>query len=499
MPVSRERNESNIRTGITIYGATSFVARHVLDYLAAVGPSLSRPIEVTLAGRNESKLTAVLEKFAPIMKEKGKNAVKLDVLVANSTDYTALKKMAERSFVVLNCAGPFGLYSSGVVGACAETGCDYVDITGEVDWAGQMRVKYGSAAAKSGARIISLCGFDSVPSDMAIFAAVQALRQSSGSSESGSSVILKVMSNKNEKDNNNKKSMAIESARTWHECFGMAGGGTLATMKHMTVDIKHCLLTNEKKLRKVPLLLFDPLVLTNPERVRFNPDYEETRNRMAWSEWMNLLPFPHTILKQGVSIPFFMAVANAKVVHASAIALNYGPKFTYKERFLPLGIDRTIAFGHFSTIPSLFVLGAIMMGGLMIKLPIIGDFILNFVAPPGSGASDKMCENGHAAVYAEVKAPLEGQPGQMACANAYMSFEGDPGNWVTAQTVTESALSLLLQRKELPPRSKDGFGTPAELLGTVLLKRLTETKVRPVIVKTHVRMNEREHEYKIYK
>ena len=492
MPVTphRERSESRIQSDITIYGATSFVARHILHYIVDVGPSLPRKLKVTLAGRNETKLTSVLNTFAPLLAgddNKNPSGITLQVLVAPSTDPAALTTMCERSRVILNCAGPFSLYSSGVVGACAATGCDYVDITGEVDWVGQMRVTYGPAAAKSGARIISLCGFDSVPSDLAIFAAVQALRSSEPTTTTTGD------------NNKTKKPLEIETARTWHACLGVAGGGTLATMQTMHIDLKNCVLTNGNQLRPVPLFVFDPLVLTHPEAVRFNPDYEDTRHRLAGAEWWNCLPLPHTILKQGVSIPFFMAAANAKVVHASAMALNYGPKFTYQERFLPLGFDLTISFGLFSTIPSLVVLAAIAIGGIILKLPIIGDLLVRLLAPPGTGASDAACEKGHAEVYAEVKAPLEGQEGRVACANCYMEFQGDPGNWVTAQTVVESALCLVLQPKELPPRSKDGFGTPAELLGPVLLKRLTNTKVRPVTVKTHVRMNERDHEYKVYK
>ena len=47
--------------------------------------------------------------------------------------------------------GPFAQYSSNVVAACAANGTDYVDITGEVNWAGQMRIKHGEAAGQSGA------------------------------------------------------------------------------------------------------------------------------------------------------------------------------------------------------------------------------------------------------------------------------------------------------------------------------------------------------------
>ena len=67
-----------------------------------------------------------------------------------------------------------------------------------------------------------------------------------------------------------------------------------------------------------------------------------------------------------------------------------------------------------------------------------------------------------------------------------MGFQGDPGNLVTAQVVSEAALALVWDRSNLPGISDDGFGTPAELLGKVLLKRLGETKVRPIKIVTKV-------------
>jgi short subunit dehydrogenase-like uncharacterized protein len=238
--------------------------------------------------------------------------------------------------------------------------------------------------------------------------------------------------------------------------------------------------------------------MAHPEDFRFNPDHDDTRHRMAKSEWINLLPFSHTIFKLGVSIPFFMAAANAKVVHASALALNYGPNFTYQERYLPLGFERTLKFGLFSFIPSLATLCFLGLGALVIRLPVIGDLLLKVFLPPGTGAPDSVCDMGYANVYAEVKSPLKDKEGRVSCANAFLEFQGDPGNYVTAQCVVESALALVFNQKELPTRSKDGFGTPAELLGDVLLTRLQDTKVRPLNVKTHVRLDERDHEYKVY-
>jgi short subunit dehydrogenase-like uncharacterized protein len=88
----------------------------------------------------------------------------------------ALKTLAQRSRVVLNCAGPYSQYSSLVVAACAQVGTNYVDITGEVAWVGDMQQKYAALAKASGVRIILLCGYGSIPSDLVVFAAVEALK-----------------------------------------------------------------------------------------------------------------------------------------------------------------------------------------------------------------------------------------------------------------------------------------------------------------------------------
>lgn len=81
----------------------------------------------------------------------------------------------------------------------------------------------------------------------------------------------------------------------------------------------------------------------------------------------------------------------------------------------------------------------------------------------------------------------------MVCLVLFLTFYdvsvSDPGNYATAQCVSESALALVFNEGDLPSRSDDGFGTPAELLGDVLLKRLMSTPVRPVVVETLARLD----------
>ena len=47
-------------------------------------------------------------------------------------------------------------------------GTHYTDITGEVDFIARMSERYAEQARASGARLVSFCGFDSVPAELAV-------------------------------------------------------------------------------------------------------------------------------------------------------------------------------------------------------------------------------------------------------------------------------------------------------------------------------------------
>jgi len=458
---------SGRKIDVTVYGATSFVARHVIHYLMQVSvtslPADRGTLAVTLAGRNRSKLEALRDEYSKKASNlrtmnpdaTGQCSFGDDVCVADSDDVDALCRMAEQTKMVLNCAGPFSKYGTNVVAACAKAGTDYVDITGEISWAGAMREKYGETAKKSGARIISFCGFDSVPSDLAVFVAVEALKEGSTG-----------------------KSVDIQKATTWHCCLGGVNGGTVHTVLDMRID-------PSKLLRPVPYLMDDPLVLAHP-KVRNDPSIESTRKRLAVAEWVNQLPSVDSIFKMGVSIPFFMAPVNAKVVNATALSLKYGRNFVYRERFIPTSYAMTTNLTLVSAIPAILVQLVTIVAVTLLKLPIIGLFLANLFFPPGTGMSDSACREGYAHVYAEVATEANSAGGSDK-ASCLMKFKGDPGNFVTAQCVSEAALTLLFGGDDLPPRSSDGFGTPAELLGKPLVQRLLNSPIRAVTIETDVR------------
>ena len=51
-----------------------------------------------------------------------------------------------------------------VISACIKAGTDYIDSTGEFLWVKEMQNRYHEAAVRSRVRIVSFCGFDSIPS-----------------------------------------------------------------------------------------------------------------------------------------------------------------------------------------------------------------------------------------------------------------------------------------------------------------------------------------------
>ncbi len=71
--------------------------------------------------------------------------------------------------------GPFLRYGEPLVAACARTGTDYADITGEPEFVDLMYLRHHAEAVRTGARIVHACGFDSVPHDLGAWFTVRRL------------------------------------------------------------------------------------------------------------------------------------------------------------------------------------------------------------------------------------------------------------------------------------------------------------------------------------
>ncbi|MEU7010033.1 saccharopine dehydrogenase NADP-binding domain-containing protein [Streptomyces sp. NPDC046332] len=153
---------------VVLFGATGFVGELTAEYLAEHAPAGCR---WALAGRSRAKLTALRERLAA----RWPRCAELPLVVADSADEDAVRELAASTRVVATTVGPYVWYGEGLVAACAETGTDYVDLTGETEFVDEMYVRYDARARETGARIVHACGFDSVPHDLGVYYTVQQL------------------------------------------------------------------------------------------------------------------------------------------------------------------------------------------------------------------------------------------------------------------------------------------------------------------------------------
>ena len=134
---------------LVVFGATSFVGQILVRYLADEFGSRGR-LRWAIAGRSRSKLESLRESL-------GSAAAKLPIVVADAADGPALRAMCESTRVVVSTVGPYALYGEPLVQACAETGTDYCDLTGEPQFIRKMVERY-EATARSFVAITGLEG-----------------------------------------------------------------------------------------------------------------------------------------------------------------------------------------------------------------------------------------------------------------------------------------------------------------------------------------------------
>src|SRR3954467_10739228 len=157
---------SNREFDIVVYGATGFVGKLTAQYLASAGGDA----RVALAGRSQDKLQAVRETL-------GESAQSWSLITADAPQPSTLDAMAARTQVVVTTVGPYNRYGLPLVAACAAAGTDYADLTGESIFVRESIDQYHKQAVDTGARIVHACGFDSVPSDLTVFALYRRIEQ----------------------------------------------------------------------------------------------------------------------------------------------------------------------------------------------------------------------------------------------------------------------------------------------------------------------------------
>jgi hypothetical protein len=143
---------------VVLLGGTGFTGRLAAMYLAE---NYNQNIRWAIAGRSKDKLDKLLQELKGITGDSAKYDI--DVILVDTSKPSTLHALANDSRCVITTAGPFWKYGSNVVEFCARYGTNYVDITGETGWNKEMIMKWDVKAKETGAKIVSLCGNDSIP------------------------------------------------------------------------------------------------------------------------------------------------------------------------------------------------------------------------------------------------------------------------------------------------------------------------------------------------
>ena len=305
---------------IIIYGATGFTGKLCVKYFQ----SINTTVTWAMAGRNLIKLQKVADD----------HQAKVEILLADSDDESALDNLTSRARVILSTTGPFHRYGSKLVASCIKNHAHYVDITGENFWVKGLIEKHHAEASAKGIRIIPSCGFDSIPSDLGAFFSAKAIGK------------------------------PIKRIESFHSYEGGASGGTLETMFSMG-----------------ELDLGDDL--TNPFLLNPEDSYSDEQMQLS-SDRVGIAKKPEINAWSG---PFIMATANTRVVRRTEALLalrqeSYGPDFTYQEH----------AFhkSWWSAAKSLVLTGL----SVLILLSPLKRLVKPFLPKPGEGPSETVQENG---------------------------------------------------------------------------------------------------------
>jgi short subunit dehydrogenase-like uncharacterized protein len=271
--------KSSNKFDIVVYGATGFTGRLVAEYLAAHYTGKGDP-KWAMAGRSLEKLAAVRDAIgAP---------ADTALIVADGSDAASLKAMVDQTQSIISTVGPYQLYGSELVAACAATGTDYLDLCGEPLWMRQMIDAHEAAAKSSGARILFSCGFDSIPFELGVYFVQQAAKKALGAPASRVKTRVRDMK-------------------------GTFSGGTAASARATFSAVA-------KDLSLVSMVQ-DPFVLTPG----FDGPKQPRGNKPLMDEDMG-----------SWAAPFVMATINTRNVHRSNMLMNfcYGKDFVYDEMIL---------------------------------------------------------------------------------------------------------------------------------------------------------------------
>ncbi|MDY7102331.1 MAG: hypothetical protein S0880_14190 [Actinomycetota bacterium] len=408
---------------VMLFGPTGVTGREVARHLARRASALG--LTWGVAGRDRERVAAALDELAL---EGGPDLV----MTADAGDPASVAAMVDAASVVANLVGPYARHGETIYAACARTGTDQLDLTGEMPWVRSMLDRYHEAAVASGARIVPTAGFESLPYDLAALLAATTLHERTGDP------VVAV-----------DASMSTATTSRVTSLTDAVSGGTYQSIVTVLGESGGASMTDPH--------LLDPGAAARSGVLDLVP-----RRHPATGEWLGpMAPWPWI---------------NPVVVHRSAALLRDAGEKLFAEDFryrdgaevgppVP-GPGRPVAAATMA--------GATAAMGLLGRLPqrprrALAGWMGRIGPQAGSGPRPEDLD----AWSYRITARAATAAGEVV--DVVVEADGHPGYKSTARMIGEAALALA---DGSPVPDRRGFLTPATALGTTSIERMAEAGLR---------------------
>ncbi|KAE8349986.1 Saccharopine dehydrogenase-domain-containing protein [Aspergillus coremiiformis] len=384
---------------LILLGPTGYTGRLCAEHIVKNFPT---DLKWALAGRSFGKV----EDVAKELKNLNPDRAEPEVLTVQLTR-DELHSLAQKARVLLNCVGPYHLYSTPVVEACASNGTHYLDVTGETLWIKSIIEKYHETAKSNGAIIIPSVGLESAPADMLAWALVKRIREELSC-------------------DTKEITCAIDDLKS-----SGASGGTLATLLNIFDNLSVFDI----------LRAADPFALaasSPPKSVPSEPFAEKVLGVRSVRDMGTLSTAP-------------TAIADITIVHRSSTLMPefYGRRFHFRQflrvRNMFIGVAIHVAF---------------VIGLLLLLLPPVRWFLKKIIFAPGSGP--RMEDSVNDRVEYRAVATADQNTSNPKRAIGKLRFQGTM--YVFAGLLlAEAGMTILENEEKVKKVSRCGLVTPATL------------------------------------
>ncbi|GJP87192.1 saccharopine dehydrogenase [Aspergillus niger] len=391
--------ESNKQYDLIVLGPTGYTGRFCADHIVKNFPT---NLKWALAGRSLSKL----ENIAKELKNVNPDRADPDLLPVQ-LNREELHPLVQKTRVIINCVGPYCLYSTPVIEACASNGTHYVDATGETHWVKEIISEYHETAKANGAVIIPCVGIESAPADLLAWATVKRVRED-----------LSCHTRSITGDIHEIKSSG-------------ASGGTLSTVLTFFENVP------PSEMRKI----------STPFALAAAPPPKDIPREPLWTRLLGI----RSVRDLGILTTSPSGLADITTVHRSSTLMPefYGPRFYFRQ-FLRARNAFTGILWHYAF---LFAVTALL-------LPPIRTLVRKYIYTPGTGPTLEDSVNDFVEYRAVATADQDTAKPQRVLGK--LRYQGTMYEF-TGLSLAEAAMTIIENEEKVKNVSRCGIVTTATL------------------------------------